>query len=266
MADYLFPDQGGEKWHIESELVWGIPPFAVMEIDFTNNRGTCRWGKTCHGKISNVRVNAARTQFTAAFSISHAHRDQKFGVLAGTMTVGIKSNKGRIWMKIAGMSDWRDNTTFEAQRVEGARQYSPIGGKNFDVELTVGNAAKAAAVATFGNLYARDRDRQTEVMYPLIVAGVGGTVGATLYSATTFANVKLKTPCHDWSYADVSIFTGLGVNFIAGFNSTGLELRMKGARLFLAETSGFGIGADISATYMTGQIGKLGPRSAEKPY
>lgn len=268
MADFIFPDTGSTKWHVENELTWGISPFAVMDIDWKMGSGTCRWGKLCKGTISNVKINPARNNFTAAFLIVHTHREKRSAMLAGTMNVTVKNSEGRIAMKIAGMSDWKDNTTFEASKVEGPKPVTPLGGKHFDVTLKTSVAAKLMASVVFGNLYVRDRDRQLELTYPLMAAGAGLAVGVTVLSSTTFNDVKLKIPRRDWSGATIEIFSQ-GGNAIVGSNFVRLSFTLPDRQAFSMETKGkehFGVNADVSMNWGTGQIGVLGPKTREAVY
>lgn len=268
MADFTFPTTGSTKWYVTSELTWGISPFSSMEIDWQMGSGTCHWGQVCKGKISNVKVNAARTNFKAAFLIVHTHRDKHGAMLAGTMNVTVKNSEGRIEMKLAGMADWKDNTTFEAYRVEGPKPPTPLGGKHFDVTLKTSVAAKLLASVVFGNLYVRDRDRQVELTYPLMAAGAGLAVGVTVLSSTTFNDVKLKIPRRNWSGATIEIFSQ-GTNVIVGSNFVRLTFTLPDRQTFSMETKGtehLGVNADVSMNWGTGQIGVLGPKTREAAY
>lgn len=276
MADFKFPESGSTKWHVESEMTWGISPFVVMEIDWKNGSGTCRWGKLCMGKISNVKVNSARDEFSAAFMIVHTHRGKPGAMLAGTMKVTVNDDNGEVAMKIAGMADWKDNTTFLAARVEdttpvthfGGRAALLLGGKHFDVTLKTSVAAKLMASVVFGNLNVRDRDRQLELTYPLMAVGAGLAVGVTVLSRTTFNDVKLKIPRREWAGATIEIFSQ-GTNVIVGSNFVKLTFTLPDRQTFSMETKGtehLGVNADVSMNWGSGQIGVLGPKTGEVPY
>jgi hypothetical protein len=265
MAGFRIPTTGTTKWHVESEWTWGISPFITMEIDWAKGSGDCYWGKQCKGQITRVVVNRDRTGFTAAFAIMHTHREERAARLTGTMTVTIKNPAGRIAMRIAGMKSWKDNTTFEAQRVEGPKPYIAGGGKNFDVTMKTGASGKLAAQAIFGNLHVRDRDRQIEQVYPMVTVGSGLAVGVTLYSSTSFADVRLPFPCRNWSGAVVDLVTG-GTNVIIGSNHVLLNLTLVNGQKVRMESSGFGIGADISINWGSQLIGSLGPKTIERPF
>lgn len=147
MAKYTFPKSGSTKWHVTNELIYGIPPFALFEIDWKRNSGTCAWGKHCRGKIASVKVNAARDGFTSKFAITHSHRGKRSALLSGIMNVSVDDSDGNVDIKISGMTDWRDNTTFEALRVKGGFPKAPVAGKNFEVTLVTGASGKAGVSA-----------------------------------------------------------------------------------------------------------------------
>ncbi len=268
MSDrYWIPQSGRTTYTVTRELTYGICPFTSMDMNWSTKRGTLFYGEKAVGHLANVTVaRAPREAFTANFKVTRAHRSKTPVQLSGRLSAYHSDAEGNIAFKVTGLPDWRDNTTFEANRKIATIQ--KLAGKRFHVTLASGAGAKAAIGFTCGNLITKDLGSRMKSVYPLIGAGLSYGAGATLYSSSAFKSLELSKRTDNWSGSKFALESS-GVNALLGLNSVGMKIWLPHHKdPVYIETDGydFSVGLDISANISTLMSGKLGDRTIHERF
>ena len=162
---------------------------------------------------------------------------------------------------------FQKRVTYDCEPCEGTlKPNAKAAGKRFLVSLSSGDIGFASLVTiTTATLKVRDIGAAWETWYALAAPGVGGNLGISIPSSTSWRDLELAVPQADWDGTRVDFSAAGATVFVVGKNKLRMKLHLKpGGDQFLDfSESGFMLGLEVKTGVIS--VGAL-KRIRSTPY